>query len=181
MPDIKCPKCGHEFLLEEALNDELKEVIEKEKKELRQQMVDYKRAKEEEYHFSISHCGDYAAAIVSKNNRVGIDIEIPVDKIIKIKDKFLSANEQAKWLDNVPVDGFNARVEQRELLTLLWSSKESVFKWYGDGGVDFSEQIQLQYKQHDKQIIECFFTKAQFQLPIHYHLFDQLVLSWIVS
>ena len=135
----------------------------------------------EEYHFSISHCGDYAAAIVSKNNRVGIDIEIPVDKIIKIKDKFLSANEQAKWLDNVPVDGFNARVEQRELLTLLWSSKESVFKWYGDGGVDFSEQIQLQYKQHDKQIIECFFTKAQFQLPIHYHLFDQLVLSWIVS
>ncbi|WP_276502625.1 DUF2130 domain-containing protein [Terrimonas pollutisoli] len=48
MPDIKCPKCGHEFPLEEALNDELKEVIEKEKKELRQQMVDYKRAKEEE-------------------------------------------------------------------------------------------------------------------------------------
>src|SRR5687768_3039321 len=31
----------------------------------------------EAYHFSISHCGDYAAAIVSKDMRVGIDIEIP--------------------------------------------------------------------------------------------------------
>lgn len=48
MPDIKCPNCGHEFPLEEALNDELKEAIEKEKQELRQQMVEYKRQKEEE-------------------------------------------------------------------------------------------------------------------------------------
>ena len=48
MPDIKCPNCGHEFPLEDALNDELKEAIEKEKQELRQQMVEYKRQKEEE-------------------------------------------------------------------------------------------------------------------------------------
>jgi hypothetical protein len=48
MPDIKCPNCGHEFPLEDALNDEMKEAIEKEKQELRQQMVEYKRVKEEE-------------------------------------------------------------------------------------------------------------------------------------
>ena len=48
MPDIKCPSCGHEFPLEDALNDELKEAIEKEKQELRQQMAAYKRQKEEE-------------------------------------------------------------------------------------------------------------------------------------
>ena len=30
----------------------------------------------EQYHFSISHCGDYAAAIVSSDQRVGVDIEI---------------------------------------------------------------------------------------------------------
>lgn len=130
----------------------------------------------EEYHFSISHCGDYAAAIVSKNNRVGIDIEIPVDKIIKVKNKFLGLAEQIEWLEV-----FNAGVEQRQLLTLLWSCKESVFKWYGDGGVDFSEQIRLQPQQHDNEIIQCFFTKAQVHLLIHYRLFDQLVLSWVVS
>ena len=48
MPDIKCPSCGHEFPLEDALNDELKEAIEKEKQELRQQMATYKKQKEEE-------------------------------------------------------------------------------------------------------------------------------------
>ena len=48
MPDIRCPNCGHEFPLEDALNDEMKDAIEKEKQELRQQMVEYKRVKEEE-------------------------------------------------------------------------------------------------------------------------------------
>ena len=47
----------------------------------------------EQYHFSISHCGDYAAAIVSRKNRVGVDIEIPVEKIFRIQDKFLSEEE----------------------------------------------------------------------------------------
>jgi len=45
---IKCPNCSFEFPLEDALNDDLKEAIEKEKQQLRQQMQDYKRTKEEE-------------------------------------------------------------------------------------------------------------------------------------
>ena len=55
---IKCPKCANEFPLEAALNDELKETIEKEKAELyknieiekshlREQMNDYKKRAEE--------------------------------------------------------------------------------------------------------------------------------------
>ncbi|MDQ6844770.1 MAG: 4-phosphopantetheinyl transferase, partial [Bacteroidota bacterium] len=39
----------------------------------------------EKYHFSISHCGDYAAVIVSKEMRVGIDIELIRQKIELIK------------------------------------------------------------------------------------------------
>lgn len=45
---IKCPGCGLEYPLEEALNDELKENIEKEKQALRKQMIDFKKSKEEE-------------------------------------------------------------------------------------------------------------------------------------
>lgn len=40
---IKCPSCSFEFPLEDALNDELKTEIEKQKQELRQQMLDYKK------------------------------------------------------------------------------------------------------------------------------------------
>lgn len=45
---IKCPSCAFEFPLEEALNDELKDNIEKEKQALRKQMLDFKIKKEEE-------------------------------------------------------------------------------------------------------------------------------------
>ena len=38
---IKCPNCAHEFPLEEAVSEEYK-------KELREQMVAYKKQKEEE-------------------------------------------------------------------------------------------------------------------------------------
>jgi phosphopantetheinyl transferase len=128
----------------------------------------------EQYHFSISHCGDFAAAIVSKESRVGIDIEIPVEKIIRIRDKFLSVDEKRNW----SVEGSHPDVRT---ITLLWSCKESVFKWYGDGGVDFSEQIQLKEQDHGKEIVDCFFTKNQSGLSVHYSLFDNLVLAWVVS
>jgi len=109
-----------------------------------------------QYHFSISHCGDYAAAIVSKESRVGIDVEIPVEKIEKIIYKFLSAKE-------------------------LESAKEAVFKWYGNGGVDFRKQIQLFNRKEETKTIDCFFSKSESELVAHYKQFDGLVLAWVVS
>ena len=50
----------------------------------------------EAYHFSISHCSHYAAAIVSKTQRVGVDIEVPTPKVEKIKHKFL-LEEEVAW------------------------------------------------------------------------------------
>ncbi|MDP4263337.1 MAG: 4'-phosphopantetheinyl transferase superfamily protein [Bacteroidota bacterium] len=134
----------------------------------------------EQYHFSISHCGDYAAAIVSKDKRVGIDIEIPVDKISAIMYKFLTAKEHGIF-NLIPGTGTNPGTSNSREATLLWSAKESVFKWYGDGGVDFRKQIQL-LKQHDAtETIDCFFSKNGSGLTIHYRYFDHLVLAWVMS
>jgi hypothetical protein len=44
---IKCPSCSFEFPLEEALSGELKSLIEKEKQELRQQMLDFRNKAEQ--------------------------------------------------------------------------------------------------------------------------------------
>jgi phosphopantetheinyl transferase len=128
----------------------------------------------EQYHFSISHCGDFAAAIVSKDKRVGIDIEIPVEKIGKIAEKFISKEEKDFFKVQFLAPDF-------QLLTLLWSSKESVFKWYGDGGVDFRENILLKQKHEGNETIDCFFTKNQQPLTIHYRRFEHLVLAWTMS
>jgi hypothetical protein len=46
--NIKCPNCNTEFPLEAALQDEMKDVIEKEKLDLRQKMNDHLKKKEEE-------------------------------------------------------------------------------------------------------------------------------------
>jgi 4'-phosphopantetheinyl transferase EntD len=78
----------------------------------------------------------------SKDKSVGIDIEIPVDKIAAIMYKFLTAKEH-EIFNLVPgaVDKSSANTYQTP--TILWSAKESVFKWYANGGVDFRRQIQL--------------------------------------
>lgn len=126
---------------------------------------------DERYHFSISHCGDYAAAIVSSASRVGVDIEIPVEKIARIKEKFLSGQEMAK-LDRA--DGG----DELWRLTSLWSAKEAVFKWYGEGKVDFREHIRLQ--QRTAETIDCRFTLRETDLSIHYRMLEHLVLAWVI-
>jgi phosphopantetheinyl transferase len=132
---------------------------------------------DEQYHFSISHCGDYAAAIVSKDNRVGVDIEIPVEKIYKIQDKFLSTAE--KQIFNI--NNSELPTPDSRLLTLLWSAKEAVFKWYGNGDVDFKKNIHLKKQDEQIEIIDCYFSKNKSQLNIHYRQFEHLVLTWVVS
>ena len=140
----------------------------------------------DQYHFSISHCGDYAAAIVSKNKRVGIDIEIPVEKIARIKDKFLNEDEQQQWesviaSEEKQSDEQSNSHEKNVLLTLLWSCKESVFKWYGNGKVDFREHINLIEQDSANETIRCLFTKNQSNLSIQYRKLNHLVLAWVLS
>jgi len=133
----------------------------------------------EQYHFSISHCGDYAAAIVSSTHRVGIDIEIPSDKVQRISHKFIHANED-RWL--VAIQG-QLQSSTSELQTILWSAKEAIFKWYSLGGVDFKDHIQLcgnmEENKEDLLLPFKFLKHGTKELKIHSRVFVSLVLSWI--
>lgn len=134
----------------------------------------------EEYHFSISHCGDYAAAIISKDRRVGIDIEIQTPKIQKVSEKFLSPAEHSVF--NIEASTYiPLTADNYSLLTLLWSVKESVFKWYGEGAVDFREHIRLLKQHKSDQTIDCIFTKTKTDLTVHYRYFEHMVLAWVAS
>lgn len=131
----------------------------------------------EQYQFSISHCGDYAAAIVSSQQRVGVDIEITSEKAEKIKNKFLTPNEQLIFsLMPGGVTGSGSH-----LTTLLWCAKESVYKWFGDGGVDFRKHIQLEGLHENDETILGHFAKTKQELLINYRRLDHLILTWIVS
>jgi phosphopantetheinyl transferase len=127
----------------------------------------------EKYHFSISHCGDYAAVIISMDQRVGIDIELVTLKIQRIKHKFLNDAE----LNLFPA-------VNEKLLTLFWSAKETVFKWYGNGEVDFKKHIniiQADFVLNPGTMICEFLKNEQVSLKINYTFFDNTCLAWIVQ
>lgn len=125
----------------------------------------------EQYHFSISHCGDYAAAVVSRDKRVGVDIEIPVEKIRRIGRKFLS---------NAEIDAFeDIDIDQ---LTVLWSAKEAVYKWYGAGNLDFRRHMNLLKPATGAQSIECQFLKDEPRmLEVNYRILSTIVLAWVIA
>ncbi|MBV9963996.1 MAG: 4'-phosphopantetheinyl transferase superfamily protein [Parafilimonas sp.] len=142
----------------------------------------------EQYHFSISHCGNYAAALVSSTHRVGIDIELPSEKVQRIAHKFVNESEwQYLSMDDRPqsIENCQPSTDDRQLLTVLWSAKEALFKWYGLGEVDFSEDMQLHHfiqKQNDSLILPFVFKKdLMTELNIHSKIFDEIVLSWIAA
>jgi phosphopantetheinyl transferase len=131
---------------------------------------------DEAFHFSISHCGDYAAAIVSTQNRVGVDIEIPHSKVERIQHKFLTEKEKS-ILDSVNADDYN-------ILTMAWSIKEALFKWQGIGEVDFKKHMQIEAinKTSTGFVANCIFNK---EMPVHLQVHNILVegnnLSWVLT
>lgn len=131
----------------------------------------------EQYHFSISHCGNFAAALVSDRQRVGVDIEMMTPKLQKIKKKFLHP-EEVRFVDD------HNELHQLTLLTVLWSAKEAMYKWYGYGEVDFSEMMRTNpFECNNSGKIDALFNKKQFQqkLTVNYSIIEQMTLAWVAT
>ncbi|HVV05270.1 MAG TPA: 4'-phosphopantetheinyl transferase superfamily protein [Puia sp.] len=144
----------------------------------------------EKYHFSISHCGKYAAAIVSGNSRVGVDIEQITPRIETIAGKFLT-DEEAHYFNEEYAQfleqwGLRGRVHQ-EFLTLIWSAKEAIFKWYGRGELDFKRHMQLEGNitmDGDSVKLPFLFEKGKkIHLGIEGRIFEEqaLILAWMLT
>lgn len=96
-------------------------------------------------HLSISHSNNYAVVLLNKTNPCGVDIEKVAQKINRIKYKFLSETE-LKTINNNDI----------EQLTIFWSAKEALYKYYGKKEVIFNEHLfveQLVPKSQLKGII----------------------------
>lgn len=84
-------------------------------------------------HISLSHSYDYAAVIVSKTQKVGVDIELIKHKIKSIKHKFLSDIELAQKQIGDNTNG----------LYVAWCAKEAIYKWNGKKGLEFRQHIHI--------------------------------------
>jgi phosphopantetheinyl transferase len=134
----------------------------------------------EAYHFSISHCGDYAAVMASTKNRVGVDVEWITSKAGKIKHKFLSAYEQEMISS---LSGNDDEMYNR-YITTAWSIKESLYKWYGDGEVDFIEHLHIEKMTSARQSGTAFcqvLKRNPVALTVHFIFFNGNTVSWVIS
>lgn len=145
--------------------------------------------KGDSHHFSISHCGNFAAAIVSTTNRVGIDIEMYTEKTLKILHKFLSEAEwsmvKGQWS---MVNSEEAKLSQSmpiwHLTTLLWSVKEAVYKWFGNGEIGFIQHMQAVKIKGGKEgriTMDFLRNPTPEQVLIDYKMLDLFSLAWILS
>ena len=136
----------------------------------------------EAYHFSISHCGDYAAAMVSSSERVGVDVELVTQKVARVKHKFLSDREQAMIgaIENV---SFKFLLYD-SLLTAAWSIKEALYKWYGDGEIDFKEHLHIDeiHLTGDSGMAHCTVQKNMpVILQVQLLFFNNNCIAWVMS
>ncbi|MET3112827.1 4'-phosphopantetheinyl transferase [Pedobacter sp. CG_S7] len=85
------------------------------------------------YEISLSHSYDYAAVMISKDKKVGVDIELIKEKIQLIKKKFLSVEELQQVDLDTSTDG----------LYVCWCVKEAIYKWNGRKGLELKKDIYI--------------------------------------
>jgi len=93
---------------------------------------------------SISHCKE-SVAVVTSDVTIGLDIQEPTEQIFTIRSKFCSSSEWS-WLES--------HAEIVRALTIVWSSKEAIFKYWGEQ-VDFAGHIEILPFLCDDSILEA--------------------------
>lgn len=110
-------------------------------------------------HISVSHSGKWIAVMAHTNKSVGIDVEIPSEKIQKIYTRFLSDTEQLELSNG----------ENLNQLQIAWSAKEALYKIIGKEAVDFAKQLRLfpfEVRTEGDILVEHIPSKKSYQL--HY-------------
>lgn len=92
--------------------------------------------KDNDCQISISHSYPYVVAIIHEDKAVGIDVEQPKEKLLRIAHKFLSDEEQ------------NVCGEDTSLLCTYWCAKEALYKLYGKKKLIFKENLAVDYRDN---------------------------------
>jgi len=124
------------------------------------------------YNISISHSKHFVAVFLNSNSEVGLDIEEPRSNIISISQKFLSEKELSF------LEGTNAI----EKATLLWSAKESLYKFYSKRSVDFKKNLKvLEFDYKEKGQLPSKIELQDFEKHLHVNFYNggDYFLTWV--
>ena len=123
-----------------------------------------------EFNISISHSHEIAALVISNNLKFGIDVQFKESKILNIKNKFLNEFEKLNIVGDPSID----------ILTMIWTSKESIYKAIGLKGISFSENIKIDKVTEKDKIGKGYYIngaeKVKFDLRFFY--LDEYILCY---
>ncbi|MBN1463252.1 MAG: 4'-phosphopantetheinyl transferase superfamily protein [Paludibacteraceae bacterium] len=123
------------------------------------------------FKISISHTKNYVAVMIHPSLELGIDIEKKSDRVLKLKEKFMSDNE----LKNI-----NPHHQVLHVL-LHWSAKESLFKILPETEFDFIQHLHIQaFNLAEKGSFDAYETRSRKKqnFTMHYEILDDFVLTW---
>lgn len=126
------------------------------------------------YGISLTHSYEYAAVMLSKKNRCGIDLELVKDTVLRIKHKFLKEEELSF------VDGHALTKEQ---LYACWCAKEAVYKLQGKRGVSFLKDMTIlpfDYASQGTLLLELSVDNGVKEVyTVYYERFNDYMLGYV--
>ncbi len=119
---------------------------------------------EEAKHLSISHSSDFLAIAFGEEN-IGVDIEKPQNRMIKLMPKILSEIELMEFENEPSID----------LACKLWGIKESILKYIGDKNLNYKEDINVDTISLDIAKYLNMTFKVEFEK------IEDMILTYVVS
>lgn len=125
------------------------------------------------YAISISHTDGYAAVQLHEQ-AVGVDIEYRSNRVIKIRSRFMSPEEDASIDAN----------HEAEHLLIYWCAKEALFKLIRQQDVDFIKHLHVEpfaYSPSGKIKVLETRTSERRSFTLNYEVFPDYVLVYSIS
>ena len=123
---------------------------------------------------SISHTPGYAAVSLRKEGPAGIDIQQKTEKILRIKDRFLSPAEAQHYTE---ID------QDQDWLHLVWSAKEALYKIYGDNKLIFKTDIEIstnfELGANGKVSANVLYNERRDQYVLNYEKIEDCLLVYV--
>jgi len=125
---------------------------------------------DQSYHISLSHTDGYVAASISAQP-TALDIELCSPRINKVAQRFIHDREWAFVEDE----------QSLSYLTLIWSAKETLFKYFDESMVVFKDHFRIapfQLNTEGHFQASCFYYKETVNLRLDYLHLPQFVLVY---
>lgn len=121
----------------------------------------------ETYHLSITHSGTYAAVMFSKHKTVALDLEKIDDRVGRVAHKFINGAEA-----EILQQSKNLIHDQ----TLIWSAKETLYKFYGEKELDFKLHMTI-FTNNPMQLRACLHKRT----PQFYDMQATMIEDYIIT